>query len=437
MQLQKEVKKEQNAKISIQVTVEKSAVNETREEIIKDFEKDAKIPGFRKGKVPRQLVLSRFSKNIKNKTISMVLSRSIEQILKEEDFKPVSDPVVTEMGDLTVDGDFSFKAEFDVIPEINLVEYKGITSEKYIYTVSKDRVNEEIENLRKHFATLVSLEGKAKIGDYVVIDYEEVTPEGNRKNQKKNQTIFLDNNENELAKQLVGLSKGDEKNITINHKYIEDDKEKEYIAQLHVAVNDVKKKELPELNDDFAKDISDTESLEELKTNIKQQLEKEAERLSEDKTKEELLKKLTQKTRVELPETMVNSEINRLLYDIAPVYRIDLEKLKKDEKKYEEYRNNLMPRAVNNLKHELILAEIAKKENLNVMSEESDEEIEKYAKSTKQDFQTVKTTMFENKSTDNLKHRLKLNKALDLVYKNAKFNSVKKLKYEKEEGGNN
>ena len=207
MQLQKEVKKGQNAKISIQVTIEKSAVNETREEIIKDFEKGAKIPGFRKGKVPRQLVLSRFSKNIKNKTISMVLSRSIEQILKEDDFKPVSDPVVTEMGDLTVDGDFSFKAEFDVMPEINLAEYKGITSEKYIYTVSKDKVNEEIEKLRKHFATLVSLEGKAKIGDYVVIDYEEVTPEGNRKNQKKNQTIFLDNNENELAKQLVGLSK--------------------------------------------------------------------------------------------------------------------------------------------------------------------------------------------------------------------------------------
>ena len=204
-----------------------------------------------------------------------------------------------------------------------------------------------------------------------------------------------------------------------------------------MAVNDVKKKELPELNDDFAKDISDTESLEELKTNIKQQLEKEAERFSEDKTREELLKKLTQKTQVELPETMVNSEINRLLYDIAPVYRIDLEKLKKDEKKYEEYRNNLMPRAVNNLKHELILAEIAKKENLNVTSEESDEEIDKYAKSTKQDFQTVKNTMIENKSTDKLKHRLKLNKALDLVYKNAKFNSVKKLKYEKEEGGNN
>ena len=207
MQLQKEVKKEENAKISLQVKVGKSSVNEAWEEIIDDFEKGAKVPGFRKGKVPRQVVISRFEKSIKNETISTVLTRSISQILKELDFKPISEPVVTEMGDLSLDEDFSFKAEFDIMPEIDLKEYKEIESEKFIYMVGKELVNKEIENLRDRFATLESLEGKSEIGHYIVIDYEELTPEGTAKDKKKDQTVFLENKEDiDYCMQRLGIT---------------------------------------------------------------------------------------------------------------------------------------------------------------------------------------------------------------------------------------
>jgi trigger factor len=437
MQLQKEVKKEENAKISLQVKVGKSSVNEAWEEIINDFEKGAKVPGFRKGRVPRQVVISRFEKSIKNETISTVLTRSITQILKEEDVKPISEPVVTEMGDLSLDEDFSFKAEFDVMPEIDLKEYKGIESEKFIYTVGKDLVSKEIENLRDRFATLESLDGKSEIGHYIVIDYEELTPEGTAKDKKKDQTVFLENKEDQLTKQLVGLSKGDEKTVTITQTYSEEEKEKQHSVQLEVTVNDVKTKILPDLNDDFAKDISDVDTLDELKDKIHKELEKEAANLSEEKTKAELMKKIIDKTKIELPETMLNSEIDRLLYEIASAYRFDVEKIKKDQNQYQEYRKNLLPRAENNLKQELTLAEVARRENLNVTDKEADADIKSYSKNAKKDFQTVKDTMVENGSIGNLKYRLKLNKALDFLYKDAKLNKVKKLKYDDTiEGGN-
>jgi len=437
MQLQKEVKKEPNAKISVHVTVGKDSISEAQEEIIRDFEVHAKIPGFRKGKIPRNIVLTRFSDSIKNETISTVLSRSLEQVLKEEGYRPISDPVVTEIGELITEEDFTFKAEFDIMPEVVLPEYKGITSERFVYTVSKDSIHREIESLRERFARLLSVDREAKIGDYVLMDYAELTPNGNRKNEKKNQTIFLDDRDDQLAKQLLGLKKGDEKEFAITHTYTEEGKEKEYIVHLQVKVHDVKEKELPELNDDFAKDISDVETLDELQKKVKELLEKEAASLAEERTKAELLQKIIQKTSFELPVTLINSEVDRLLNEVLSAYKIDLEKLKKNEQQYAEYRKSIEPRAKKNLQQELILAELAKKEKLEPTEKEIDEEIASYAEKIKKEFASVKQSMLENRSIDNLKYRLRLNKALEILYTNAHLEKVRKLKYEEEiEGGN-
>jgi len=434
MVLQKEIKKEPNAKISVQVTVDKSSVNEAKESIIQDFEKSAKIPGFRKGKVPRNMVLTRFSKNIKDETISRVLAGSLQQILAEDKYRPISEPVVTEMGELTKDEDFSFKAEFDVMPEVKLGEYKGVESEKYLYKVTAKKVNEEIKALRERFATLLSVDKKAAIGDYLVLDYEEITDTGERINKKKDQTVLLDSETDSFTKQLVGLGKNDEKEINVDTKYKEEGKEKTRDVRLHVSVKDVKKKDLPALDDDFAKDISDVDSVEELKNSIKEKLKKDAKHRSEERTREELVKKVIEKTDFDLPETMVNNEINRMLSEIASMYRMDLKKMQENEAGYSEYRKNLKPRAVNNLKYELVLDEISRKEKIEVKDKEVNEEIKKYAENGKNDFQTIKNTMVENKTIENLKYRLKLGKAQDVLYKNAKLEKTKNINFGDEEG---
>jgi trigger factor len=170
---------------------------------------------------------------------------------------------------------------------------------------------------------------------------------------------------------------------------------------------------------------------------VKAELENEAERLAEEKTKAGLLEKIIQKTNLEIPESLIGTEVDRLLYEIASAYRIDLKKLQKNDAQFAEYREKLKPRAVRNLKQEMVLSEISRKENIQLAEEELDEEIRAYAQRTKKNFTAVKNSMAENKSIDGLRYRLRLNKALEFLYKNARLEKVKKLKYEQDsEGGN-
>jgi trigger factor len=436
MQLIKKVKKEPNSKISLDVTVDKETVTNVREEVIRDFEQNAKLPGFRKGKVPRNIIMTRFSKNIQNETASSVMRDSINQIIKEEKYHPISHPSVVEADDLTDEEDFSFKAEFDVMPEVKLGEYRGISSEKFVYEVSEELVDREIEGLRERFATLTSKDESSKIGDYVVLDYEEFGADGKIKTKKKNQTVLIDKKEDQLASQLVGLKAGDEKDISLSQEYEEEGEKKTYRTSMHVKVKDVKEKNLPELNDDFAKDISDAKTIEELKKKVREGLEKEADSASENKTKDALLKKLIELCEIDLPETLVNYEIDRIIANIAYTYRMDLEKLRKDEDQYKEYRENARPAAINNSKQDLILDEIVKKEEIKVDKKELDTELKEVAEKSKKSVDALKNELEQKGTLENYRYRITMRKALDLVYDSAKLDKEKRLPYmqnEKEE----
>ena len=428
MQLQKEVKKEPNAKISIRVTVGSEAVRESRDEILKDFEKKAKVPGFRKGKVPKNVVLSRFGSSIKEETIQRVLTRSLEQIIKEDNYRPISEPLVVEMGDLLPDQDFSYRAEFDVVPEVKLGEYRGIKAEKYIYEVGDEQVEKELELLRERFGSLVSTEESAELGLYVVLDYEELDAQSKVRGGKKDQTVLLNDKDDELTKQLLRVKKGDEKTVSLTYKEKQGEQERETQFKLRITVKDVKKKVLPELNDDFAQDISDVQSIDELRKKVRSELEKEAARLSDEKNRDELIKKLIESSDIELPESMVSSETDRMLYSIGEAYRIDLEKLRKDGKRLKEYRDNLRPRAVNNVKYELIMNEIARTEGIEAADQDIENELKKYAEARKKDLESVKKTAAENKSLENIRYRIRQNKARDFVVANAQFEKVNKLR---------
>jgi len=433
MQFEKEVKKEPNAKISIQVTVDKESVEEAHETVVKNFERRAKLPGFRPGRVPRHIVLSRFNDSIKSETINTVLSQSLSEILKDTEYRIITEPAITEMGDLVPDENFSFTAECDIMPEVKISEYKDISSEKYIYDVKETAVKQEIERLREQFANLVSVNRKAAIGDYIVIDYVEEEEGGKQGKKKENQTVFLDKKDDPFAKQLVGLGKDESKDIELVQEYEEEGKKKTYTVKVHVDVHEVKQKELPKLDDDFARDISDLDSLEELRKAIREDLKEQAARRSEERSKDELMRKIIVKTTYDIPETLVNHEIDRMLSDMAHAYRIDMEQLRKDEKQYREYRENLRPRALESLKYELALAEIAKRENISISDKEIDDEIKGFAKRQKKNFADLKKRMTENDSIENLRYRLRVSKALNFLYDHAKLDREKHIKFGAEE----
>jgi len=432
MKVEKEVKKEPNAKISLAIKVDKKGVNEAREQIIQDFTRKLKIPGFRKGKVPRNIILARFSQEIKNETINTLVSKSLQEVISSDSYNPISKPTITELGDLNPDMEFSFKAEFDIMPEIELGEYKGIESEKFVYQIDDETVDNEIEKLRERFATLVSVEKTAAPGDYILVDYEVLGDDGSSKSKKVDQTLYLDDAKDQIVKKLTGLKKDDIKEITLEKEYTDQGKQKTFQTKLLVKVKDVKQKKLPELNDEFARDISDTETMEELRSKIREELQQDAERMGEEKTKSELMNKITQNNDFELPQTLINEEIDRILADIAISYKTNLQKIKEDERKYEEYKKQLTPTAIHNLKQELLLTEVAKKEGIEITEEEIDQEIKNYALQQKKDFQTVKNNLVKNRAINIIKHRLILVKALELIYQNARLKNKKTIKYQQE-----
>ena len=429
MQLTKKVKKELNSKLSLDVTVDKESVKKVRQEVIKDFEEKAKLPGFRKGKVPRNIIETRFSQNISSETASTIIRDSISQIIKEDEYHPISHPAIVQMDELAPEEDFSFKAEFDVMPEVKLGEYKGISSDRYEYVVSDDIVDTEIEGLRERFATLTPKQEKSNVGDYVVLDYEEYAKDGKVKTKKNNQTVLIDTEKDKFAAELIGLSKGDEKDISISEEYEEEGKKKTYETSMHVTVTEVKEKNLPEINDDFAKDISDVETLEELKKKVREGLENEARQASDDRTKDELLIKLIDLCEIDLPETLISYEVERIIGNIAYSYRIDLEKLKNDEVRYKEYRERARPSAIKNTKQDLILDEIAKKEDIKVEKKELDAELKEVAKRTKKSLDTLRKELEEKGNIENYRYRITLKKALDLVHDSAKFRKEKRIPY--------
>ncbi len=433
MQLEKEIKKSPKSKVEIHVTVSKDEISKIREKVIDDIARNAKIPGFRKGKVPRKIIMTRFSDKIKNETISNVLYDSINQVIKESEYKPISEPVITDLDELQPDKDFTYKAEFDIMPEVKLNEYKGLSATKYEYEVTKEMIDKELETLRERFATLVSVDKEAEVGDYLVIDYVEYDENGKEKTRKKDQTVLLDSEEDQFVKQLIGVKKGEERDISL--ELDADGKGNKVEIKVHVIVKDVKKKELPTLDDDFAQDVSDVSSLNELKEKIKKELEDELKRLSEEKTKNELTEQLIEKNDFELPESMINYEIDRIISEIAAAYRIDVESLKKNKEEYEKYRQNLRERAIKNIKYELLLSEIAKKEGLEAKDDEVDEEIKKYAEENKKDFNELKKAMKSNNSYENLRYQISLRKAMDFIFNNAKFEKSEKLEIDKEDKG--
>ncbi len=433
MQLEKEIKKSPKSKVEIHVTVSKDEISKIREKVIDDIARNAKIPGFRKGKVPRKIIMTRFSDKIKNETISNVLYDSINQVIKESEYKPISEPVITDLDELQPDKDFTYKAEFDIMPEVKLNEYKGLSATKYEYEVTEEMIDKELETLRERFATLVSVDKEAEVGDYLVIDYVEYDENGKEKTRKKDQTVLLDSEEDQFVKQLIGVKKGEERDISL--ELDADGKGNKVEIKVHVIVKDVKKKELPTLDDDFAQDVSDVSSLNELKEKIKKELEDELKRLSEEKTKNELTEQLIEKNDFELPESMINYEIDRIISEIAAAYRIDVESLKKNKEEYEKYRQNLRERAIKNIKYELLLSEIAKKEGLEAKDDEVDEEIKKYAEENKKDFNELKKTMKSNNSYENLRYQISLRKAMDFIFNNAKFEKTEKLEIDKEDKG--
>ena len=418
------VEKTENAnEVKLEITVEAEKFENAMKKVYFQNAKYFNIPGFRKGKAPMNIVEKYYG--------AQIFYEDAFNEVTENKIDVVSRPEV-DIAQMEKGKDLIFTAVVQTKPEVKLGKYKGIEIQKIEYKVDKKDVDHELEHMQEHNSRLVTVDDRPlENGDTATIDFEGfvdgVAFEGGKAEGHELEIgsgTFIPG----FEEQLIGMELENEKEIKVTFP-------KEYFskdlagkdATFKVKLHDIKKKELPELDDEFAKDVSEFDTLEELKKSIKEKLTKNKEQREKYETEEAVLKAVCEDSKLDIPSGMIELEIDNMLKDFEQrlsYQGLNLEQyLKMIGKTEEEMRKEYEPQAIEAIKSRLVLEAIMKAEKIEASEEEIKAKMEEMAKSYGKDVE-------ELSKNENLKNYLaegiKSEKALEFIVNNAKVTEKKK-----------
>lgn len=425
-----ELKKLANSAVEIKISLTAEEVKPIKDEVTKELAKKVEVPGFRKGHAPISTIEAQFKDNIKEEVADKVLHKYYEEVIKAENIVPVS-----YISNLNVTLEDGFEATFtvDVYPEVKLGEYKGLEVEKETFEMTPEKLDEEIKIMLNSKSKLEDTEEgyKAQMGDTVDLAFEGfmdgVPFEGGKADShmlKLGSKMFIDNFED----QLVGYTAGQEGEITVN-----------FPAEYHAAnlagkpavfkvkVNAIKKLTVPELNDEVAKEFG-AESVEDLKAKTTERVTKREEERIKNQHVAKLLDKLAETTKVEVPVSMIASEVRARIAEMEQQFgaqgiKLDMY-LQMTGMDLNQLQSQIAPMAAAKVKSDLMLAEIIKAEKLEVTDEEVNAKMEDLAKMYGMSFDQLKENLEKGNNFDNFKLSVKeeclMQKAIEVLVKNAK-----------------
>jgi len=411
------------------VEVETEKVEEAIQKAFVKVSKKINVPGFRKGKVPRKVFEARFGvESLYQDALDIILPEAYSQAVEETGIYPVDRPEV-DIQQLEKGQPLIFKATVTVKPEVNLGEYKGLTVEEKDFSVTEEKIEAELKNMQDRAAELnVIEEGELEKGDIALIDFEGfidgVAFEGGK---AENYQLEIGSNTfiPGFEDQMVGMKKGEERDINVTFP------EEYHSAELagkpavfKVKVNEIKRKSIPALDDEFAKDVSEFDTLEELKQDIKNKLEEQAKREEENYKKESLVEQATKNATIDVPEVMIENEITNMLREFEQ--RLQMQGLNlelyyqfsglDEDKMREQFRNDAEMR----VRTTLTLEAIAKAENIQVTDEDIDKEIENLANLYNRNADEIRQIFGARDGFEGLKNDLILRKTIDFLVENSK-----------------
>lgn len=392
----------------------------------KAFKKNAgkiQIPGWRKGKAPRKIIEMHYGKGVfLEDAINDVFPSVYEEAVKESGLEPVNKPdaEITKADD----NGFEFNAKITVKPAVKISEYKGIKAKKDVKTVTTKDVNAELDNMRERNARMVAVENRTtKNGDTVTFDFDGFV-DGERfeggKAEKYTLVLgsgqFIPGFEDQMEDKNIG------EEFDVNVTFPEDYHAAELAgkpAVFKVKIHDIKIKELPELDDEFAKDVSEFDTLEELKKDTKKKLQEKNKNMAESAFENEVIEKLTENTEVNIPKCMIDARVDDMIAEFD--YRLSSQGL--SLKNYMEYtglneetlRKNYEEQAEKQVKLHLALEEVAKLEGFEVTDEDVEAEMKKIAENYSVELEKVKGLI----KAEDVKKDILSNKALDVVKNSA------------------
>lgn len=423
------VEKKENNKVTLKFQVEYNEFDKAVQKAYLQNRSKFNISGFRKGKAPRKIIESRYGEGVfYEDAINIILPEAYSDAIEENKIEPVDRPDI-DISELEKGKPVIFTAEVTVKPEVELGEYKGIEVEKNEYNVTDEDVENELKTMQDRNARLVAVEDReVKEGDTVVIDYSgSVDGEKFEGGTAENQTLEIGSGQfiPGFEEQLVGKNTGED--VEVNVEFPEDYQAEELKgkkAKFDVKIHEIKEKELPELDDEFAKDVSEFDTLDELKEDIKAKLEKEAKDKENAELQNNVIEKVMENSKVEIPEVMIDSQTDEEIRNLDYKLRyqgLDLEKyLELTNSKIEDLKEQLKPNAEKLVESDLVLEAIGKKENIEASDEDVDKELEKYAEQYKQDVDKFKKNL-RDEDLESIKMGIIKTKTIEFLVDNAKL----------------
>ena len=423
------VEKTENAnEVKLELTVEASKFDEAIKKVYFQSAKYFNIPGFRKGKAPINIVEKYYGKEIfYEDAFNEVAQPALEEAIKENKLEIVSRPDI-EVKQIGKGQDLIFTAVMQTKPEAKLGKYKGLEIKKVEYNVTDEDINHELEHMQEHNARMITIEDRpVEDGDIATIDFEgfvDGKPFEGGKAEGHELTIGSKTFIPGFEDQVIGMKIDEEKDINV--KFPDEYFSKDLAgkdATFKVKVHEIKKKELPTLDDEFAKDVSEFDTLADLKEDIKKKQEKQNEEKAKYETQEAVMKAIVEKIEVEIPTGMIETEVENMLKDIEQ--RLSYQGLKLNQylqmlgKTEEELKKEYEPQAIEGIKSRLALEAVIKAEKIEVEDKEIDEKLKEMAKNYGKENDEA---FMKNENVRNyIKEGMQSEKAIDFLVKNAKI----------------
>ncbi len=394
------------------------------------------IPGFRPGKAPRKMIEKLYGAGVfYSDAVDIVLPESYTQAIGQNSLNVVSYPEIEIVDDKIDENGFTFKATIAVYPEVKLGEYKGLTAEKEEVKVSADDVKERLNEMAERNARLVSVDRKAKKGDIAVIDFEGFD-NGEAFEGGKGENYELELGSGSFVPgfedQVIGMKAGDEKDldITFPEDYHADLAGKKVV--FHVKAKEIKCKELPKLDDDFAKDVSEYDTLKELKDSIKREITEQREQAAKFAIESSLMEKVAEGIECDIPDAMIEEQCARFLDDFKQ--RLQAQGIPYDQyckmtgMNEEKFMEDGKEPAMRQVRMDLAVNAIIKEENLDATDEEVEKQYADLAEKYSMDVGELKKYLDEM----SVRAQLIRDKAINLVVDSAKIEKKKAAKKEAE-----
>jgi trigger factor len=437
----------EHSSVKLTLTVGKDEVRSGYDELLGKYSKTIQIPGFRKGKAPRELLIRKFGEALKGEALGTIIEKSIAEVFDDEALDraerplPYSSPRVEDEPEFDPERDLTFSVVYDVLPKVSVGRWKGFEAEVPNTSVTAEDIQRELEEIRERNAFVLDRDedAAAEKGNVVTVNYGEIGEDGAVLPGSERQdfvfTLGSGYNIYKFDDEITGMKKGESRDIEKNYSADFSDAELAgKTKKIRVSLTALKEKKLPDLDDDLAQDVDEKfQTLEDLKNNIRERLGKNLEKRLRDIKISKILEKIVESTPVDIPESMIRVELEARWRNIARRFGASVEDvvkmMEKSGKTAEEIQNEWRPDAIKALHSRLIVETLIEEQGMSASDEETEKELENLAAESGSPLEEVKKYYGQENMMEYLREDIKERKLFDLLLAENTIKPGKKANY--------